>query len=141
MTWYLNFLYNSLLTSLLCISVLLCPIKRKLVCHLDMPLVVNLCLNFINIIELMMSLFKSSSSCPYLKFYWTYKLHTSVPGTNKQQHKVHLMSIVKVTLTNAERSQVEVKRTNDHILQAISLGDIPVTKVHSHLIALAFLTL
>ena len=70
------FLHNSVLTSLMYISVLLCLIKMKF----DMPLRYALCRFVVEFHENQMgddvivtkfSLYK----CPYFKFYWTYKLH------------------------------------------------------------------
>ena len=73
------FLHNSLLTSLLCISAHLCSIKMKF----DMLLRYTLgrfVFKFHKIPmgdDVIMTSFKfSQNNCPYLIFYWTYKLRT-----------------------------------------------------------------
>ena len=73
------FLYNSVLTSLFCISALLCSIKIKF----GMWLRYTLCRFVFKFHEIrmgddvIMTSFKfSPNNCPYLKFYWTYKLRT-----------------------------------------------------------------
>ena len=71
------FFFITLLTSLLCISALLCSIKMKSVCRLDICLV-DLCLNFIKMEWVITSLWRHLSFLQtivnILKFYQTYKL-------------------------------------------------------------------
>ena len=73
------FLHNSLLTFLPCISVLLCLIKMKFSMSLRYTLG-RFVFKFHEIrmgYDVIMTSFKfSPNNCPYLKFYWTYKLRT-----------------------------------------------------------------
>ena len=79
---------------------------------------------------IVMSFTFSPYNCPYLKFYWTYKLL----GTNTQQHNINLITKNESDLDGRLRSQAKVKGhkkwTNSHISQAITLTDIkPGTKI------------
>ena len=73
-------LYNSLLTSLLCISALLCSIKMKIgrpmsLCRYTLGrFVFKFHKNRIDDDVIVTSFTFSPNNCPYLKFYWTCKL-------------------------------------------------------------------
>ena len=56
----------------------------------------------------------SPNNCPYLKFYRTYKRRTL--KTNTQQHNVHLMIKMKVTLTNDEGHSQRSKVTKNELM-------------------------
>ena len=63
----------------------------------------------------------SPNNCPYLSFYWTYKLHF---GFNIQ-HKAHLMIRLKVTLIDTEDQSWMSKVTKmNNISQPITFKDI-----------------
>ena len=91
------FLPNSLLTSLLCISAHLCSIKMKFVMLLG-RIVLKFRKNRIGDGVIVTSIKFSPNNCPYLKF----KLTNFILGTKTQQHNVHLMINIKMTLTDDE---------------------------------------
>ena len=99
------FPHNSLFTYLLCISALLFFIKMKF----DMSLgwfVFKFYKNWIGDDIIVTSFKFSPNNCPYLKFYWTYKLHVWC------KHSLTLStSNVKIAsdLDKSWRSQVKVK--------------------------------
>ena len=78
------FLHNSLLTYLLWISVLLCPINMKFSLLLKYALsrfVFKFHKNQTDDDVFVTSFKFSANNCPYLRFYWTYKLYTWYPCT------------------------------------------------------------
>ena len=107
------FLHNSMLTSLLCISVLLCTIKMKFGLSLWYTFG-RFVFKFHKVRmgdDVIMTSFKfSPNNFPYLKFYWIY-LYNFIPGTNTQQHDVHLMIKMKVTLIDYQGPRCRPKVT------------------------------
>ena len=139
----IHFFHNSLLTSLLWISALLCPIIMKFGLSLDMPLV-DLCLNFIKIKQMMTSLWH------HLSFLQTIvHISNSIEPTilildaTVLQRKVHLIIWPCQMLKFIDECQISLK--SELISQAITLTYIITgTKVQynkQHLITLAFLIL
>ena len=108
---YTFFLHNSLLTSRLWISALLCPIKRKFG-MLFMYALSRLAFEFHKkwmVDDVLLTLFKFyPNNCQYLKFSWTYKLHTWY----QYQHTAYLINKVKVTFTDAKGHRWRSKITN-----------------------------
>ena len=127
-TLYPFFLHISLLTSLLCISALLCSIKMKFSMWLSYtlgPFVFQFHKNRMGDDVIMTSIKFSPNNCSYLKFYWSYKLciwnkyiTTQCPSNDKNESD----------LDRRWRSQAKVKGdkkwTNGHITQTITLTDI-----------------
>ena len=109
------FLDNSLLTSPLLISALLCPIKMKLGLLLKCALSRFIYMNVIKI-KSVMTLWRLKCS-PNNLVYISNSIEPKhfILGTHIQQHKVHLMIRLKVTFKVTGECQRSQKYTNGHI--------------------------
>ena len=131
---YPFFLHNSLLSFLLWISAVLCPIKMKFSLSLRYALS-RFVFEFDKIRmgdNVIVTSFKfSANNCLYFKFYWTYKLY-SLLGFNVQLHKVHFWLEWKWHWHKLKVTDHK-KWFSGHISQTITFTDIiPGTKAKNN---------